>query len=168
MFEGKIVKLIWAENLDCVIGVDNKLPWNLPEDLAHFKKLTLGEPVIMGWNTWMSLPDKVRPLPGRENIVLTRDSHKTISHSKAVTAQSLEEGIRSTESNTVWVIGGATVYEQALPYADEVHVTIVDIPVSNGDAFAPDIYSLELSQAGDWQTSTHTGIGYKFNVYKPV
>ena len=127
--------LIYARAANGVIGKDNTLPWHLPEDLAHFKRTTLGCPVIMGRKTWDSLPPKFRPLPGRLNIVITRDA--SFVADGAAIAHSLEAARElCTTASDAWVIGGAQVYAQALPLAHTVVVTEISRDFE-GDAFAP-------------------------------
>lgn len=167
MFGDKKVKLIWAESINGAIGKDNELPWYLPEDLAHFKKLTLGQPVLMGWNTWLSLPQKFRPLPGRDNVVLTRNPNKASEATGAKLAASLEEGIQMVSGDTIWVIGGASIYSQAMQYADEVHVTCIDMLVQQGDAWAPDLYYFTKVEQGPWLQSKNNGLCYRFDIYQP-
>lgn len=131
------VGLIWAQARDRVIGKDGVMPWHLPEDLAHFKRTTLSHPVIMGRRTWDSIPPRFRPLPGRRNIVVTRQQHW--SAAGAERAASLPEALRMCQgAEQAWVIGGAQIYAQALPLADELVVTEIDAAV-DGDAFAPAI-----------------------------
>lgn len=127
--------LIYARAANGVIGKDNQLPWHLPEDLAHFKRTTLGCPVIMGRKTWDSLPPKFRPLPGRLNIVVTRDTGFVAEG--ASVAHSLPAARALCPSNSdAWVIGGAQIYAQALPLASTVVVTDIARDFE-GDAFAP-------------------------------
>lgn len=131
------LKLIYARARNGVIGANNSLPWHLPEDLAHFKRTTLGCPVIMGRKTWESLPAQFRPLPGRKNIVVTRQidwqaNGADVAHS-LVQAASL-----CPADQDVWVIGGAEVYAQALPLAQEIVITEIDADFQ-GDAFAPEL-----------------------------
>jgi dihydrofolate reductase len=129
------IGLIWAQARGGVIGKGGVMPWHLPEDLAHFKRTTLSHPVIMGRKTWDSLPPRFRPLPGRDNIVVTRqpDWHEI----GVQRASSLREALQKIEHfERVWVIGGAQIYAQALPLADEVVVTEIDADF-DGDAFAP-------------------------------
>ena len=129
--------LIYARARNGVIGANNSLPWHLPEDLAHFKRTTLGQPVIMGRKTWESLPPKFRPLPGRLNIVVTRqpDWHAT----GAVPAHSIEDAMRQCpEASDAWVIGGAEIYAQAAPLASTAVVTEIEQDFE-GDAFAPEL-----------------------------
>ena len=111
------------------------MPWHLPEDLAHFKRLTSGCPVIMGRKTWDSLPARFRPLPGRDNIVITRQTNWY--ENGVQRTSSLGEALQLCESAaTVWVIGGAQIYALALPMAHAVEVTEIDRDVE-GDAYAP-------------------------------
>ena len=127
--------LIFARATNGVIGRDNQLPWHLPEDLAHFKRSTLGCPVIMGRQTWDSLPPKFRPLPGRLNLVLTRDT--AWAADGAIRSNSLEAARDFCPSGSdAWVIGGAQVYAQALPLASSVVVTEIARDFE-GDAYAP-------------------------------
>jgi dihydrofolate reductase len=134
-----MLHLIYARAANGVIGKDNALPWHLPEDMAHFKRTTLGCPVIMGRKTWDSLPPKFRPLPGRLNIVITRDP--AFVAGGATLAHSLEaaRGLCPAGS-TAWVIGGAQIYAQALPLATEVVVTEIAQDFE-GDAYAPELDS---------------------------
>ena len=129
------LQLILARARNGVIGQHNALPWHLPEDLAHFKRHTLGCPVIMGRKTWESLPEKFRPLPGRLNIVVTRQlGWQGVG---AVVAHSLPQACAVCPSDsTAWVIGGAELYAQALAQASVAVVTEIDADFA-GDAFAP-------------------------------
>ena len=129
------LNLIFARARNGVIGNKNTLPWHLPEDLAHFKQTTLGQPVVMGRKTWESLPPKFRPLPGRTNIVVTRQSDWFAEG--AVVAHSIEEAIQHYPTDAqVWVIGGAEVYAQAMPLATRAVITEIHADFE-GDAFAP-------------------------------
>ena len=130
------IALIYARAANGTIGKNGTMPWHLPEDLAHFKRLTNGCPVIMGRKTWDSLPARFRPLPGRRNIVITRQPDW---HENGVQrASSLLEALQMCEheSGTVWVMGGAQIYAQALPLAGRVEVTEIAQDF-DGDAFVP-------------------------------
>lgn len=129
---GSTVRMVWAQARGGVIGVDGALPWHLPEDLRLFKALTLGSTVVMGRRTWESLPPRVRPLPGRRNVVLssTLDGAGT----GAEVARSVQDVLALGED--LWVIGGGGVYAAFLPHADEVVVTEVDAQLP-GDTWAP-------------------------------
>jgi dihydrofolate reductase len=131
------LNLIFARARNGVIGHNNTLPWHLPEDLAHFKATTLGQPVIMGRKTWDSLPVKFRPLPGRMNIVVTRqtDWHSDGAH----VVHSVDEALQACPTDAQpWVIGGAELYRLAMPLATRVVVTEIDAEYE-GDAFAPEL-----------------------------
>ncbi|SDL91576.1 dihydrofolate reductase [Oryzisolibacter propanilivorax] len=133
------VALIYARAANGIIGRDGTMPWHLPEDLAHFKALTLGQPVIMGRKTWDSLPARFRPLPGRANIVVTRQPDWQAAGAQR--AGSLDEAFAlaaRTGAATVWVMGGAQIYAQALPRATRVEVTEIARDF-DGDAHAPQL-----------------------------
>jgi dihydrofolate reductase len=128
------VTLVAAVARGGVIGRDGGIPWRLPDDLAHFKALTTGHAVVMGRRTWDSLPERYRPLPGRRNVVLTRDSEW--SAPGAERAGSLEDALRLLEgAERVFVVGGAEVYAAALPLADELELTEIDLDVDGDTAF---------------------------------
>lgn len=115
------ISVIVAMAANRVIGHENRLPWHLPADLKHFKATTLGKPVVMGRRTWESIG---RPLPGRTNIVITRDTAYTAEG--CVVVHSLDEGIRAAgEAAEVMIIGGAGLYRQALPLADTLYLTLI-------------------------------------------
>jgi dihydrofolate reductase len=127
--------LIYARARNGTIGKDGQMPWHLPEDLAHFKRVTLGQPVIMGRKTWDSLPPKFRPLPGRLNIVVTRQSDWQAEG--ALRAASIEDAMRLCgDVAHAWIMGGAEIYRQAEPLASTAVVTEIDADFE-GDAFAP-------------------------------
>ncbi|HOM12584.1 MAG TPA: dihydrofolate reductase [Rubrivivax sp.] len=127
--------LIAAVARNGVIGGDNRLLWHLPEDMRFFKQTTLGHAVIMGRKTWQSLPPRFRPLPGRRNIVLTRDAG--FDAPGAEVAASLQDAIaRVAGQPLAFVIGGAEVYAQALPLAQQLWLTEIDHDF-DGDAHFP-------------------------------
>jgi dihydrofolate reductase len=152
--------LIWAQANNGVIGAGGGMPWHVPEDLAHFKEVTLGAPVIMGRRTWDSLPERFRPLPDRENIVITRSQDWAADGARR--AAGIEDAVRGHER--VWVIGGAEIFRQVIGDADRLEVTELDIDV-DGDAFAPSVDGWRLADEGEWQTS-RTGIRYRFLGYE--
>jgi dihydrofolate reductase len=154
--------LILARATNGVIGKDNTIPWHLPEDMAHFKHLTMGCPVIMGRKTWDSLPAKFRPLPGRTNVVITRQ--KDWSENGAQRASSLREALLFCErSPNVWVIGGAQIYAQAMPLAATAEVTEIEVRV-DGDAFAPAFGPGWMETAREQHVSA-TGLAFAFVTY---
>ncbi len=156
------VGLIWAQSPSGVIGRAGGIPWRLPEDQARFKELTLGHTVVMGRLTWESLPAKVRPLPGRRNVVVTRQAGYMADGATVVS--SLDEAL--TEEET-WVIGGGEIYELALPVATRCEVTEVevDLPHEDGDTVAPVLDEAWVGVEGDWTVST-SGLRYRFFSYQ--
>ena len=155
--------LIYARAANGVIGKNNQLPWHLPEDLAHFTRTTLGCPVIMGRKTWDSLPPKFRPLPGRLNIVVTRDT--SFAAEGAAVAHSLEAARRCCPAgSTAWVIGGAQIYAQALPLANEVVVSEIAQDFE-GDAFAP-VLGGEWREVAREEPVSASGLPFAFVTYR--
>lgn len=148
--------LIWAEAHGGVIGAEGGMPWHLPEDLARFKELTLGNPVVMGRRTWDSLPQRFRPLPGRENIVVTRS--ESWQAEGATRAASVVDALAGHER--AWIIGGAEIFALAIDDADRLEVTEIDLYV-DGDAFAPSREGWSLVDEGQWQRAA-SGIRYRF------
>ena len=198
--------MIWAQGHGRAIGRDGTMPWHVPEDLRFFKRMTNGHPVIMGRRTWQSLGEKYRPLPGRANIVISRNSRfeapgaAVVSSVDEAIKLGLLEGALASEASgsegvgnvggitapssgpavsrasretspadpTLWIMGGAQIYAQALPFADIAIVTHVDKDVPGADAFAPEIPPEWIIAAADrlqgWNTSV-TGTRYRFIVY---
>lgn len=159
------ISLIAAIGRNRAIGKDNRLLWNIPGDLPRFKALTLGHPVIMGRKTWESLPEKFRPLPGRANIVITRDS--SYEAPGAILAQSFPEALsraRDAEgAEEVFIIGGQQVYECALPFAHRLYLTLVD-DEPEGDAFFPafeDQFTETRSEGGQENNPPFTLVTYE-------
>jgi dihydrofolate reductase len=155
------VGLIWAQSTSGVIGRDGGIPWRLPEDQARFKELTMGHTVVMGRLTWESLPAKVRPLPGRKNVVLTRQADYMADGADVVTT--LEDAV----DGETWVIGGEQIYKLALPIATRCEVTEVeiDLPREDGDAIAPVLDESWVGATGDWLTSG-SGLRFRYHSYQ--
>jgi dihydrofolate reductase len=156
--------LIWAQAHHRAIGRANTLPWRLPEDLQHFKSTTIGSPVIMGRKTFESLPNGA--LPGRENIVVTRNPD-AFNAPGARAVASLEDALAAVAHvEQAFVIGGAELYALALPFADRLFVTHVDVEVEGADAFAPEVpLSFLTYEFGPLQTS-RTQLTYRFIEYR--
>ncbi|MCV7089412.1 dihydrofolate reductase [Mycobacterium interjectum] len=154
--------LVWAQSTSGVIGRGGDIPWRVPEDLARFKQVTMGHTVVMGRRTWESLPARVRPLPGRRNVVMTRQADYQADG--AQTVGSLEAALTGAET---WVIGGAEIYVLALPLATRCEVTEVDIDLARDDedALAPALDESWLGATGEWQVS-RTGLRYRFHSYR--
>ncbi|MFT3943476.1 MAG: dihydrofolate reductase [Ancrocorticia sp.] len=163
-----MLAMIWAQGKNRAIGRDGIMPWHIPEDLRFFQRMTTGRPVIMGRRTWESLGEKYRPLPGRTNIVVSRNPEFVAPGASVV--RSLDEAIDLAGDDDVaapdggtaapigsatagrreplaWIMGGAQIYAQALPLADFALVTEVDLDVPDPDTFAPEIPA-EWSAAG--------------------
>jgi dihydrofolate reductase len=159
--EGPRVGLVWAQSTSGVIGRGGDIPWRVPEDLAHFKKVTMGHTVVMGRRTWDSLPAAVRPLPGRRNVVLSRQTDLMVDGAEVL--GSLEQALTEPDA---WVIGGAEIYLLALPRATRCEVTEVDIdlPRDDDDALAPVLDEGWLGETGEWQVS-RSGLRYRFHSY---
>ena len=156
------INMIYARAANGVIGKDGAMPWHLPEDLARLKRLTQGWPVIMGRKTWDSLPPRFRPLPGRTNIVITRQTswQETGAHAVTSLTSALELCKASTE---VWIIGGAQIYAQAEPLAQRIEVTEIAQDF-DGDAFALTLGADWLETARDNHVSS-TGLKFSFVTY---
>jgi dihydrofolate reductase len=159
-----MVSLVWAQAANRVIGRAGTLPWRLPEDLARFRSLTIGSTVLMGRRTWESLPEAVRPLPGRDNLVLTRQP--AWSAPGAVAVASMASALQNARSS-LWVIGGAEVYAAAVDHADRAVVTEL-ADCFDGDTFAPrldDTWGITDREPGSgWSTSV-TGLRYRVVTY---
>jgi len=154
--------LIFARAANGVIGIKGTLPWHLPEDMAHFKRTTMGCPVIMGRKTWDSLPPRFRPLPGRTNIVITRQADWHADG--AVRADSVAQAVALCPADgDAWVIGGAEIYALTLPLAATAVVTEIDADFS-GDAFAPQFGPQWTKTPGVPQVSS-TGLKFSFATY---
>ena len=168
------IGMIWAQAEGGVIGKDGDMPWRLPEDLAHFKRVTLGAPVIMGRRTWESLPERFRPLAGRDNIVVSRN--RSFDAPGATVVASLEAALETLAAGggvdgepapeVAWVMGGGQLYRAAMPLADELVVTRIALEVPAPDTFAPTIGpEWELVDPGTLETS-RTGLGYRFERWR--
>jgi dihydrofolate reductase len=160
------LNLIYARARNGVIGKDGTMPWHLPEDLAHLKRTTLGCPVIMGRKTWDSVPSKFRPLPGRTNVVITRQSDW--QENGALPANNLPDALLICEQiqpkpEQMWVIGGAQIYAQALPLAHKIVMTEIDADFE-GDTFAP-VLGAEWHETERESHTSKTGLAFSFVTY---
>jgi dihydrofolate reductase len=157
------VSVIAALAKNRVIGIENRLPWRLPEDLAHFKALTLNHPILMGRKTFESLG---RPLPGRTNIVITRNAN--YKPEGCLVADSIPAALAlCADVDEVFFIGGAELYAQVIPLADRLYLTEVDIE-AEGDAWFPDY---DTSTFREVSRESHTGekgdvLEFDFVVYE--
>lgn len=156
-----IVSLIVAYSRNRVIGKDNQLPWKLSGDLAHFKRQTLGKPIIMGRKTWLSLG---RPLPGRTNIVVSRSGQGDFTG--AVLVDSLQAAFNAAGNvEEVCIIGGAQLYADALSKVDKVIATEIDIDVE-GDAFFPELDPQVWVQTARQAQPPENSLAYDFVEYR--
>ena len=135
-----MVIIIVAHAQNRVIGKANEIPWYVREDMQFFKESTMGKPVIMGRKTYESIPERFKPLPGRTTYILTRDPNYIVDHPNVKIAHELEKAIFEAKlvSEEVYVAGGAEIYEQALPYTDQVLATVLSQDFE-GDALFPQL-----------------------------
>jgi dihydrofolate reductase len=158
------VTLVAAVARNGVIGRDGTIPWRLPEDMQRFRALTMGHPVVMGRRTWESLPDPYRPLPGRLNLVLTRNPEW--SGDGAVRAGSLAEALELVgDASNVFVIGGAELYAASLPLADELVLTELDADVE-GDTFFPAFDRSAFEEVARELREAPDGTAFAFVTYR--
>jgi dihydrofolate reductase len=157
------ISLVAAVARGGVIGRDGALPWRLPEDARRFRELTTGHAVVMGRRTWDSLPDRFRPLPGRRNVVVTRNPDW--SADGAERAGSLEEALRLVDgAEQVFVIGGGELYAQAFARADELLLTEIEADVE-GDTWFPAWDRDEFEEVSREHHTSETGILFAFVTY---
>ncbi|MBL0086486.1 MAG: dihydrofolate reductase [Ideonella sp.] len=162
------LSLIAAVARNGTVGVRNRLPWHLPQDMAHFRAATLGCPVIMGRKTWDSLPERFRPLPGRHNIVVTRQQNWHASGATAV--HDLPAALAAAApAPKVFVIGGASLYAAALPLADELMLTEIDADFE-GDAHFPAWPREQFAELrrDQHQASTANDFAFSFVTYQRI
>jgi len=164
------VGLVWAQTPDGIIGKDGDMPWHLPEDLKHFNRLTMGHPVVMGRKTWLSFPEKYRPLPGRTNIVITRQKSwaDTPEAEGAVVVPSLDDALLESQfvdgGGTVWILGGGEIFRQSTELANVAVVTTIDVK-ADGDTFAPELgtsWEASVSVPPDGWLTAANGTRYRF------
>ena len=140
------ISMIVARSRNHVIGRDNQMPWKISADLQLFKRVTMGHPVIMGRKTWESIG---RPLPGRRNIVVSRNASYQATGGELV--GSLDEALKSlSEFSRVFVIGGEQLFTQAFPKADRLYITEIDMDIEGGDTF------FEVPNESDWKEVERT------------
>lgn len=157
-----MISLLVAHDLDHVIGKDNELPWHIPEDLAYFKKMSMGKAMVMGRKTFDSIG---RPLPGRLNVIVTRN--KAYTAEGAVVVHDLQEAIAKgqTFSDEVMIIGGAEIFQTTMEIADRLYITYIQQKFE-GDTFFPQ-YGPEWELTSTSENHiTEDGIGYSFRVYE--
>jgi dihydrofolate reductase len=157
------VYLVAAVAANGIIGANGQLPWRLPEDLKHFKRLTMGHPIVMGRKTWESLKG---PLPGRDNIVVTRNSGYDAPG--AAVASSLESALAlCLDEPVVFVIGGAGLFAESLPIAAGLVMTEIERDFE-GDTWFPDYDRSRWKETQRERHVTQDGMKFDFVLYEPV
>ncbi len=156
-----MINMIVATSKNNQIGIDNKLPWHIPEDLSYFKEKTKGHIVVMGRKTYESIG---RPLPNRKNVVLTRD--KTFKPEGVTVIHSFEEAlIMCSVEEESYIIGGAEIYRLFLPYANRLYITIVDKAIQGDAAFPQYTDDFELIQKTKGTTLTEDNHSFDFTIW---
>ena len=163
------IALIVATSQNHVIGLDNQLPWHLPEDLQYFKAVTMGKPILMGRKTYDSIG---RPLPGRVNIVLTRDTNWTaqgvevVNDLDAAIAAS-DKACKDADADELMIIGGEQIYRKFLPVANRLYLTKVEAEIE-GDAYFPAIDSKQWRQVAEKIPEKVGDYAYRFVVLERI
>ena len=158
------VALVAAVARGGVIGRANTIPWRLPEDLVRFRELTTGHPVVMGRRTWDSLHERFRPLPGRRNIVVSRNPDWS-AHG-AERAGSLDQALElAAPAERVFVVGGGQLYAEALPLADDLYLTEIEVEV-DGDTYFPGWERTAFDEVSREEAVSADGIPYAFVTYR--
>lgn len=165
--------MVWAQSLNGVIGRDGDMPWHVPEDLQHFKQVTMGEVLVMGRKTWASFPDSVRPLPGRTSVVISRSFSENptdpkLEHDDVHIASDLATGLELADElktgHKIWVIGGGSLYDQALELATVVERSVFNIDV-DGDTYAPELddsWTLTTQDPANGWHMSKSSVQYRF------
>ena len=160
-----IISSVVAMNQERVIGYENQIPWHLSADLKYFKKLTMGHHILMGRKCFQSIGN---PLPGRTNIIVTRDPYFIVSN--CIIVHSIEEGLLRAKRNgekEIFIIGGGEIYNQSMHLWNKLYLTLVDYPC-NGDTFFPEIHDDEwkLISKEDHLADEKNKINYSFITYE--
>ncbi|QUW19569.1 dihydrofolate reductase [Agrococcus sp. Marseille-Q4369] len=131
-----MIGMIWAQARGGVIGDAGDMPWSLPEDMARFKAITMGHPVVMGRRTWESFPARYRPLLGRDNIVITSSGDFDAPGARVVSSLDEALAVALALDDEVWIVGGGRVYREAMARADRLEITDIELDAT-GDTTAP-------------------------------
>lgn len=154
------ISVIVAITRNNAIGKNGDLLYHISDDLKQFKKVTMGHPIIMGRKTFESFPNG--PLPGRENIVITRQSDYNV---EGITlASSLQQACEKAGEQEIMVIGGGEIYRQALPMASKLYLTVIDVERDDADTFFPEINFAEwkVVEESEIKTDERSGVEYRF------
>jgi len=165
-----LISLIVAHSSNRVIGVDGQLPWHIPDDLKYFKAITIGKPIIMGRKTFDSIG---KPLPGRLNIIITKNTDLTIA--ECVVVNNLEAAIteaknyfktQDTEQEEIFIIGGAQIFKQSMEFVNKIYITEVHAEYA-GDVFFDELSDNDWIEVGrDLHDSENDKIPFSFVIYK--
>ncbi len=170
---GRVIGMVWAQTPDGVIGRNGTMPWDVPEDMAHFKSTTADHPVVMGRLTWESFPPPFRPLPGRTNIIITRqaDQHLELTEAGATVVDSVDAALtaatESPGSEEIWVLGGSQIFEAAIDRTNRAVVTTIDVD-EYGDTHAPvldDSWTLSTTDPAEGWHQSRKGARYRIEVW---
>lgn len=158
------ISLIWCMGSNRVIGLNNKMPWHLPAELAYFRRTTKGHTVLMGRKTFESIG---KPLPYRKNVILTTNT--TYHPDDTEVVHSIDQALETYGDSELFIVGGSEVYTQFLPYADKLHVTIIDHEFA-GDTYFPefDLDEWKLVSREDGITDENNPYRYAFYVYEKI
>ena len=156
-----IIQLVVAYSENRVIGRDNTLPWRLPSDLAHFKRVTMGHPIVMGRNTWESLG---RPLPGRPNLVISRNPHYQATGASVYATLDAALAASST-ADKVCIIGGEELFRHTLDIADEIIATEIHAHME-GDTYFPALDPAVWQEVERKPQPEENGLSFDFVVYR--
>lgn len=166
--QAPVVIVAGMEKTSRAIGRENGLLWHVPEDMKRFKRLTLGHPILMGRKTFESILAILgKPLPGRTNIVVTRNPNYLYESDSVVVVSSLEEAFKRADAESpteIHIGGGEQLYRQALPYVSRLHLTLFDDPDVQGDTFFPD-YINEFEARVQFEKAEHNGLTYQWVDY---
>lgn len=162
-----MLSIIVAMGLGREIGQNGDMPWHLPQDLKHFKQLTLNKTILMGRRTFESLPGV---LPKRQHIVITKDAHFQPEHSRVSVSHHLEEALRKAQKSEeeIFVIGGGQIYQQALPFADRLYLTLIDQAYPQADTFFPEINDQEWQETERSAKIEENNVTYQFVNYQRI
>ncbi len=162
------LSIVVAASKNFAIGVGNQLPWHLPADLKYFKNLTSGFPIIMGSNTYLSIG---KPLPNRTNIVITSQQNPSWNHEGIILVNSMESAIGKAKSLNVsdaYIIGGASIYKQAIHLCNKIFITKIDLEIEKADAFFPTLNQEEwkLISEEKHEADEKNKWNYSFAIYQ--
>ena len=163
----KTVSIIVAAAENNAIGRKGDIPWHISEDFKYFKRVTSGHPVVMGYMTWVSLPHK--PLPKRENIIISIFPMEQPPYDNVRIVSSLEEALEGAQEE-IFVIGGGYTYAQAMQYADRIYLTRVHKTVDDADTFFPEIPENEwkCSRVGEMRHDEESDVDFEFLIYERI